>query len=293
MANILDAIMNILNDGTFMANRNKENTVNTVNQVGDPLEEFVKDAFAGSFGMEGEEREQSVNEVIIYGGNSSNPPDMIVGGEDSAAIEVKKSDSANSDLQLNSSLPHYRLRCEDSRITEKCKRIMAGEDKDIIYVVGSFKANSKEVKHLAFVYGQTYCAEETVYRRIDEVVRKKLVELTTEIQEIMPTAYKDEDSNELAKLKEIDPLGYCDLRVRGMYTYASPFRVFNEAIPRRGRNRTILAVIPTDIYEHFSNKKEFEDYLEKKEKMSVVDIEIDNPDGSESKISCKKILYKE
>lgn len=63
MSNILDAIMNIIEDGTFEAGRSKK-TNNTVNQVGSPLEEYVKDAFSNSFHLEVDKRDEAMKKVF-------------------------------------------------------------------------------------------------------------------------------------------------------------------------------------------------------------------------------------
>lgn len=115
MSNILDAIMNIINDGTFEARRTKD-TENSINRVGDSLEEYIKDAFSNSFKLENEKRDEAMQESILYHGNASNPPDIITRGDDGIVIEVKKSDSYRSELQLNSSMPHSKFNSKDTRI---------------------------------------------------------------------------------------------------------------------------------------------------------------------------------
>lgn len=88
MGNILDAIMNIIIDGSFEAKRKKD-TKNSVNRVGDSLEEYIKDAFSNSFELNGKKRDKVMEKCILYHGNASNPPDIIIKGEKRIAIEVK------------------------------------------------------------------------------------------------------------------------------------------------------------------------------------------------------------
>lgn len=68
------------------------------------------------------------------------------------------------------------------------------------------------------VYGDDYCADRSVYERVRNTISlgvKNIPDI-----EFTPT-------NELAKVKKIDPLGITDLRVRGMWSIASPFKVFD------------------------------------------------------------------
>lgn len=102
MSNIIDAIINLVN---YKSNSLLENTAgnNRANNSGDGLEEYVKDLFAGTFDIEGAQRLEKISETFSYLGNNSNPPDAMLREGD--AIEVKKIETPNSALALNSSYP--------------------------------------------------------------------------------------------------------------------------------------------------------------------------------------------
>jgi hypothetical protein len=290
MSNILDAIMNIVNDGSFEAKRTKD-TKNSINRVGDSLEEYIKDAFSNSFRLEGDERYKAMEKIIIYHGNSSNPPDIVIGGEDEIVVEVKKSDSYRAELQLNSSMPHSKFDAKDSRIKKECKKLLGDRELDMLYVVGSFLKQKKQIRHLAMVYGSIYCAEKSKYETIDYIVRSKIRELSDTLIETIPTAQLDTESNELGKLKNIDPKGYCNLRVRGMYTYASPYVVFNEEFKSRKSIFDLFVVIPDDIFQKFGNKEKFLEFAKDKKGFNIERIKYPDPNDSNKYVLCQKIIY--
>jgi len=291
MSNILDAIMNIITDGTFEARRTK-NTENSINRVGDSLEEYIKDAFSNSFKLENEDRDKAMQQCILYHGNSSNPPDIITCGKDGIVIEVKKSDSYRAELQLNSSMPHSRFNSQDSRIKKECKELLNGREMDMLYVVGSFVKQKKKIRHLAMVYGSVYCAEKSEYERIDYIVRSHIKKLTDLLIEAVPTARLDTESNELGKLKSIDIKGFCDLRVRGMYTYASPYVVFNQEFKSKTDLFDMFVVIPDDIFQKFENKENFLEFVKKNEGISVEGVKYPDPNAHNRVIPCQRIIYR-
>jgi len=86
--NIIDAIINIINENEWRVKTSK-NTSNRINAVGEALEEYVKDAFAGTFSIDDEIlRDKKMSDCFSYLGNQNNPPDIILKNGD--AIEVKK-----------------------------------------------------------------------------------------------------------------------------------------------------------------------------------------------------------
>ena len=291
MSNILDAIMNIINDGSFEARRTKD-TENSINQVGDSLEEYIKDAFSNSFNLEGEERASAMKDCILYHGNSSNPPDIITAGNDKIAIEVKKSDLYKSALQLNSSMPHSKFSSKDSRINTKCRDLIGDEEMDMLYVVGAFVKKQNKLRHLSMVYGSVYCADISTYEKVDNIVRNQLKELSKPIGKTAPMVHLDLDSNELGKIKDIDPNGHCDLRIRGMYTYESPYVVFNEQFDSEQLEFDLFVVVPNDTFEGMENKEVFVEFAKENENISIEEKNYPDPNGSDKKILCKKIIYK-
>ncbi|EMT8674759.1 NgoPII family restriction endonuclease [Neisseria gonorrhoeae] len=104
--NIIDAIINLANNPVVGVNSHSQSN-NRANQAGDALEEYVKDLFSGSFNLNETQRIARHAKVFSYLGNNSNPPDAMLRNGD--AIEVKKIESKDSALALNSSHPKSKL----------------------------------------------------------------------------------------------------------------------------------------------------------------------------------------
>ena len=119
MTNILEAIYNIVNQKNFEI-REMYSGRNRANGMGDALENYIKDAFAGTFGLTDEiKKMQTYNQEFSWLGSQNNPPDIMIKGGD--AIEVKKTQSANTSLALNSSYPKTDIRHTSPMITRKPK----------------------------------------------------------------------------------------------------------------------------------------------------------------------------
>jgi hypothetical protein len=134
MTNILEAIYNIVNHKNF-AIREFYSGRNRANSMGEALENYIKDAFADTFDSDDEQsRLKTYNEEFSWLGSQNNPPDIMIKGGD--AIEVKKTQSANSSLALNSSYPKTDLRYTSPMITSECRDCEEWTVKDLIYCVG-------------------------------------------------------------------------------------------------------------------------------------------------------------
>lgn len=290
MSNVLDAIMNIIQEGSFEAKRIK-NTENSINQVGDSLEEYIKDSFSNSFNLHGKERKKAMDRYILYHGNAKNPPDIITAGEDSIAIEVKKS-KYKAALQFNSSMPHSKLGFNDTRIKKECRKLLNNKEIDMLYVAGTFNKGSKEkIRHLVMTYGSVYCSEKDIYEKIDFIIRNKIKELSGTLIEISPRAYMDLRTNELGKLKKIDPRGYCDLRIRGMYTYESPYIVFNETFDSDEILFDMLVIVPNNTFQQFKNKDVFLEFVRNNKDITMETKNYPDPNNNNKTITCQKIVY--
>lgn len=147
--------------------------------MGEALEEYVKDLFAGTLNEEDKNvRMKKFQEKFSYFGNQNNPPDFMIKGGD--AVEVKKIESKNSSLALNSSYPKKKLNAKSTMITSACKECENCYEKDMIYAVGVIDKNKETLSSLAFVFGQDYSAKEEIY----EKVREKIKEGVTTIPDI-------------------------------------------------------------------------------------------------------------
>ena len=137
--NIINAVYNLVNNPVVQLVEHY-NTRNRANNAGDALEEYIKDLFSNSFDMSETEKLEKWNEVFSYLGNDSNPPDAMLRGGD--AIEVKKIESNDSSLALNSSYPKAKLYCDSPMIKKACRTCEEWDVKDMIYAVGVVDANN-------------------------------------------------------------------------------------------------------------------------------------------------------
>jgi hypothetical protein len=213
MVTLINALLNITyNPSNKIKEVSKYGT--KVNIVGDALEEYIKDAFAGTLGKEYDKLTVHKN-IFSWQGNQNNPPDLIIKGYD--AIEIKKMRGINN-LALNSSYPHATLSSSSNMITADCRDCEGSLPwkKDVIYSIGTIVENY--IKYLFFVYGDIYAADEETYKRISHKIKDGILD----IPDVEFT-----ETNELGKVKKVDPLGITDLRIRGMWTIKHPFSVYS------------------------------------------------------------------
>ena len=217
MSNILKAFINTIS--SYQSNVSTlTNGNNRANNMGAGLEEFIKDIFAGTINETNEQnRLTTFSQTYSYSGNKNNPPDLILSNSD--AIEIKKLESHNTAIALNSSYPKAQLFSNSSMITTACRTCESNWTvKDMLYVIGNVPKNTKNLKYLWFVYGDCFCADKEVYERIKDTIS---IGITT-ISDV-----EFAETNELGKVKEVDPLGITDLRIRGMWHIENPTKIFN------------------------------------------------------------------
>lgn len=142
MKNILDAIINIANLPSLEVNELTFGN-NRANNIGDGLEVFIKNAFSNNLtNLNNEGNSKNYSDTFSYEGSKTSPPDLML--KDGDAIEVKKTESIFSELQLNSSHPKAKLFSTSHLINSHCRTCEVWEEKDIIYTIVTFL---KGVKH--------------------------------------------------------------------------------------------------------------------------------------------------
>jgi hypothetical protein len=276
MTNILEAIYNIVNQKNFEI-RAMYSGRNRANGMGDALENYIKDAFAGTLGVSDELQKMKIyNQKFSWLGSQNNPPDIMIKGGD--AIEVKKVQSANSSLALNSSYPKTDLRHTSPMITKECKECEEWTVKDLIYCVGHTTDTS--LKSLWMVYGNSYAAKHETYQRIKTTI-------STGIKSIPDVVFAD--TKELGRVNRVDPLGITNLRIRGMWQIENPRKVFNYLHETTDSDFELICVIPSEKYSSFS--KESRAKLEgiKMLGFSIEDKQIKDPNNPARLMDCKLI----
>lgn len=279
MKNIIDAIINLVTNPKFELKDYSESH-NRANNMGEALEEYVKDIFAGTVNEKDENaRNQKLSEVFSYLGNQNNPPDSMLRGGD--AIEVKKIESNDSSLALNSSYPKAKLYCDSPMIKKACRICEKWDVKDMIYAVGVVDANN--LKSLALVYGNDYCAEKSVYEQIKSVIKNGVESIS---------GVEFSETKELGRVNRVDPLGITYLRVRGMWGIENPFSVFNYIYKRDySKDFNFMALINDEKYYSFNNYNKIEELCEYIPSLHIENVKIKNPNNPAQLKSAKLITF--
>jgi len=277
--NLLKAFNNISQLDTF-ALTELYSGQNRVNNVGTALEYFVKDMFSSSIAIAGlDNKDRAHSGYLSYLGNQNNPPDFVIKNGD--AVEVKKIGAVVGDIALNSSYPKSKLHSDDVRILQSCRDSDGGTwaEKDILYTVGSV-AESK-IKVLWFVYGNCYAADREVYERTFNSISSKVHEINH---------LEFVDTNEIAGVRKIDPLGITYLRVRGMWGIQTPHKVFGsltEFTPESEFSAYALV-----LNEKYQNSPENDrKIIEANPKVAISDVEIKSPNNPAVYLKAKLISF--
>lgn len=279
--NIIDAICNIVKTPSFKIHSYYK-AHNRANSMGDALERYVKDVFAGTLECVEEDRLKIWSEVFSYAGNQNNPPDIMIKGGD--AIEVKKIESYNSTLALNSSYPKDRLYSDNPMITEACKSCEEWSVKDMIYVVGVVDGSTNILKTLAMVYGSDYCADRSVYEKVQSIIKSG-------INSIPDVEFGE--TRELGRVNRVDPLGITSLRVRGMWQIDNPLKVFSSHFTRKEDDDfALIVIINNEKFAQFENTDKLFELAAKNDNLTIQDIEIKDPNNTVKLKPAKLITYR-
>jgi NgoPII restriction endonuclease len=279
MTNILEAIVNIAQNPIYTI-RSLYSGRNRVNNIGEALETFVKDAFVNSIQNEDElEKMRRYSEEFSWLGNQNHPPDIMIKGGD--AIEVKKTQSANSDLALNSSYPKSTVQSISKLITQSCRTCEDWTEKDLIYCIGHTTDDS--IKSLWMVYGNIYAASHETY----QIIKQKITEGINEIPNVELA-----ETNELGRVNRVDPLGITNLRIRGMWQIQNPRRVFNYLYTPSSNIFELVAIIPSSKYESFPYESKTKIETLGNPNLTIKNVQVKNPNNPAHLIDAKLIVFK-
>ena len=279
MTNILEAIVNIANN-PILEIRNHYSGRNRANNVGEALETFVKDAFANIIhATDEQERMTRYNEVFSWLGNQNHPPDIMIRKGD--AIEVKKTQSVNSDLALNSSYPKSNIQSNSTMITQECRTCEEWTEKDLIYCVGH--TDDESVNSLWMVYGNIYAAKHETY----QVIKQKITDGINEIPNVELA-----ETNELGRVNRVDPLGITNLRIRGMWQIQNPRRVFNYLHIQTDNKFELVAIVPTSKYNSFPNDSKNRIENLSNPNLTINDVKVKDPNNPANLLDAKLIVFK-
>lgn len=273
--NLLVALKNIANKPiTNLVSH--YNSGNRMNSRGEALELYIKDIFCNSLDLSMNEKLEAFSEHFSYIGNQNNPPDIIIRGGD--AIEVKKIESLNSGIALNSSYPKDKLYANSTMITKECRDCENWIEKDLLYVIGVAKHDV--LKSLWFVYGDCYAANKAIYERIREKISFGLLEL----QDV-----EFAETNELGRVNRVDPLGITYLRIRGMWHIENPNKVFNYLPLNKNADFSVNVLLLEQKYNSFPLADR--QTLENTSSISIQSIKISSPNNPAQLLEAKWISF--
>jgi len=280
MSSILKAFINIVNNYQInITNVTQGN--NRANNMGEGLETYIKDIFANTINETNEQiKLKKIAEIYSYQGNKNNPPDLML--KDSDAIEIKKLESKNTSIALNSSYPKTKLYANSPMITTACKNCEEWTIKDMLYAVGY--VNQSNLKSLWLVYGDCFCADKEIYERIKTTI-------SSGITAIPDVEFKK--TKELGKVKKVDPLGITDLRIRGMWHIDNPNKTFNYIYTYDHTKKfQLICLMKKEKYN--SLPREDIETIEniENENVEVQDIKIKNPNNPVQLIDAKLLVFK-
>lgn len=268
MSNSLKAFINIINN--YQQNINSITSGNNrANNMGDGLEEYIKNAFASTFSETNEQNRLNIfSQTYSYSGNKSNPPDLILKNGD--AIEIKKLESNAGTIALNSSYPKSKLFSNSHMITTACKNCEENwNEKNMLYIIGNVPKGMNSLKSLWFVYGDCFCANKEVYERIKDTISSGINAIPS--VEFSPT-------NEIGKVKKVDPLGITLLRLRGMWHIENPTKIFNYIYKYDDtKSFQLICLMKKEKYE--SMPIEDKQQIENLNSVSISDVKIKNPNN--------------
>lgn len=275
MGNILTAIKFVAGNSQKFAG-NVAGGNNRANSMGEGLEDYIKNIFSGVLDTDSKEKRlKKIHNTFSYLGNQNNPPDMILKHTD--AIEVKKIQSKNAAIALNSSYPKHKLYATDPRITQSCKNCEDWQVKDIIYTIGVI--HNDNLSHLWLIYGDCYAANKEIYTRIGEKIKNGILEIPdTEFSQ----------TKELGRVNKVDPLGITNLRIRGMWHIDNPLKVF-KSVYTANQNAVfnLSCIIRKNTFDAFC--EEDKSAIKNDKNIKIANIQIENPDNCAQLLDAKLI----
>jgi hypothetical protein len=172
-------------------------------------------------------------------------------------------------------------------ITNACRNCEdSWKVKDIIYTIGVVPKLQNRLKVLWFVYGDCFAADKEVYERIREGICEG-------INQIVGIEFAE--TNELARVNKVDPLGITYLRVRGMWGIENPINVYSylDLDFDEDDNFQMIAVMQENKYLSFPEKTRQElENLTSSKKLKIKDVQIKSPNNPAKLLNSKIIIYR-
>jgi len=202
--------------------------------------------------------------------------------KNSDAIEIKKLESKNSAIALNSSYPKAKLYANSPMITKACKACEEWSVKDMLYAIGYVKQSN--LKSLWLVYGECFCAEKETYERIKD-------RISNGINTIADVEFTE--TKELGKVKKVDPLGITDLRIRGMWHIENPNKIFSYIYEYdESKGFQLICLMTKDKYDSFSSEDREAVESLGVDGVEVLDVKVKSPDNPVKLMDAKLLVFR-
>lgn len=281
MKNIIDAISEIVKSPYHLQHSDSQSH-NRANSLGESLEEYIKDVFAGTVNCtDKQKRAIKHSKEFSYLGNNTNPPDLMI--KRGIAIEVKKIETFDRYLHLNSSHPKALLFADSPLINKACRECENWSVKEMLYCVGVVD-KQENLKGLAIVYGEDYCADKEVYERVISVIKSGV--------ESIPNV-EFAKTKELGRINRVDPLGITYMRVRGMWGIENPFKVYSDVFTiDHSKDFNFMAIINKDQLQKLSNVDTLYNLQQSYNEFNIIDIFIKDPNNPAKLKEAVLISYK-
>ena len=140
------------------------------------------------------------------------------------------------------------------------------------------------IKYLWFIYGDCFCAEKDVYEKIKTTI-------SSGIKEIPNVEFTE--TNELGKVKKVDPLGVTDLRIRGMWHIDNPNKIFSYLNKTNTTTQfQMVCLMKTEKFDSFpvEDKAALRDL--RKVNYAFESTKIKNPNNPAQLLDCTLITFK-
>ena len=282
MSNILRSFLSVVNNYQVdIQNITQGN--NRANNMGEGLESYIKNIFANSINEVDEQKRLEIfSEIFSYQGNKNNPPDLILKNSD--AIEIKKLESKNSAIALNSSYPKAKLYASSPMITTACRACEDWSEKDMLYAIGHLPKGTQQLKSLWLIYGDCFCADMETYERIKSTI-------SSGINTIPDVEFTE--TKELGKVKKVDPLGITDLRIRGMWHIDNPNKIFKYIYKYdESKDFQLIALMKKEKYEQLPQEDREAIETLGVDEVEVLDIKIKSPNNPVQLVDAKLLIFR-
>ena len=102
------------------------------------------------------------------------------------------------------------------------------------------------------------------------------------------------ETKELGRINKIDPLGISSLRVRGMWIFQNPKKIFEYLdLPKQKKKFELICLMKLDKFESMPENDKKNLINSKIDNLQVKDIKLKDPNNLENEIDCKLIMYRD